>query len=70
MFRATDTGDTWRVRLDPSGFWWDRGGEPADATVTATAADLYLLVQGRRRPQAVVSGRTELLDRWNDALDF
>ncbi len=70
VFRAADTGDTWRVRLDPTGFWWDRGGEPADATVTATAADLYLLVQGRHRPAAVVSGRAELLERWNVALDF
>jgi len=70
VLRASDSGDTWRIKFEPTGFWWDRGGEPADTTVTGTAADIYLLVQGRARPGVVVTGNVALLQRWNDALDF
>ena len=70
VLRPSDASDTWRVRFDPTGFWWDRGGEPADATVTGTAADLYLFLQGRQRPSVTVTGRSEIVERWTAALAF
>lgn len=68
--RAIDTGDTWRLRFDPTGFWWDRAGDAADATIEGTAADLYLYLQGRKRPGVSASGREDITGRWFEALDF
>ncbi|WEO93632.1 maleylpyruvate isomerase family mycothiol-dependent enzyme [Streptomyces sp. FXJ1.172] len=67
-FHCTDTAEEWRVRLDPDGFRLAEitGGEPA-AAVHARAADLLLLLYGRRSyqdPGHEVSGRTALLDNW------
>jgi uncharacterized protein (TIGR03083 family) len=70
VVRASDTEDSWRTRFDPTGLWWDRGGEPGDAVVTGTAADLYLMLQGRKRPSVTVTGRDDLVQRWRDALAF
>jgi uncharacterized protein (TIGR03083 family) len=70
LLQPSDTSETWRVRFDPTGFWWDRGGEPADATVSGTAADLYLFLQGRQRPSITITGQSEIVDRWTAALDF
>ncbi|WP_251091772.1 maleylpyruvate isomerase family mycothiol-dependent enzyme [Streptomyces sp. Caat 7-52] len=76
-FRCTDSGgpsgEEWRVRLDPDGFrLLPRPG--ADATpgpdavaVRGQAADLLLLLYGRRsyqEPVFDVSGETAVLDRW------
>jgi uncharacterized protein (TIGR03083 family) len=70
VLQPSDARDRWRVRFDPTGFWWDRGSEPADATVTGTAADLYLFLQGRQRPSITIAGRPEIVERWTAALDF
>ncbi|WP_244184070.1 maleylpyruvate isomerase family mycothiol-dependent enzyme [Streptomyces cellostaticus] len=68
------TGEEWRVRLDSDGFrLLPRVGsdtaepEPPTAAVRAQAADLLLLLYGRRsyqEPAFEVSGEATLLDRW------
>lgn len=81
-FRCADpadaTGEEWRMRLDPDGFrLLPRTGadaEPGDATSSAPqatvrgrAADLLLLLYGRRPyqdPAFDVSGEITALDRW------
>jgi uncharacterized protein (TIGR03083 family) len=68
-FRASDTGDGWRVRVEANGWFWDRTADGADVTVVATAHDLLLWLQGR--PGAVaVDGDTAKLDRWRAATTF
>ncbi|MFF8476384.1 maleylpyruvate isomerase family mycothiol-dependent enzyme [Streptomyces sp. NPDC015414] len=73
-FRCADTGEEWRVRLDPDGFrplppaadGADRP-EPCAAAVSAPAADLLLLLYGRRsheEPGFDVSGDAEALGHW------
>ncbi|MFD8547218.1 maleylpyruvate isomerase family mycothiol-dependent enzyme [Streptomyces sp. NPDC059649] len=73
-FHCTDsgsgTGEEWRVRLDPDGFR-PAGSAPvpadAQAKVRGRAADLLLLLYGRRSyqdPAFEVSGGTTALDRW------
>ncbi|MFF8729275.1 maleylpyruvate isomerase family mycothiol-dependent enzyme [Streptomyces sp. NPDC015171] len=65
-------GEEWRVRLDPEGFRLlpadgDAETGPPDAVVRGRAADLLLLLYGRRsyRESAfAVSGDAALLDRW------
>ncbi|MEU6773740.1 maleylpyruvate isomerase family mycothiol-dependent enzyme [Streptomyces sp. NPDC046759] len=66
-------GEEWRMRLDPDGFrLLPRGdGEadagPATAAVRAGAADLLLLLYGRRSAQESafeVSGKAAVLDNW------
>ncbi|MGW2366836.1 maleylpyruvate isomerase family mycothiol-dependent enzyme [Streptomyces sp. NPDC001667] len=67
-FRCTDTDGDWLVRLRPDGF----GLEPdatagADTTVSGTAADLLLLMYGRRDRASdafEVLGDEALLARW------
>ena len=44
---ATDTGDSWRVRLLPTGIEVGPGSGPADATAAGAAADLLLWLWGR-----------------------
>lgn len=64
-------GEEWRIRLDPDGFR-PVGGEaadpgPATAAVRGQAADLLLLLYGRRSyqdPGFEVSGRAAVLDNW------
>lgn len=65
-----DRSERWRIRFEPAGFWWDRGEGGGDATVTGTAADLYLFLQGRQRTTLGHSGRLELIERWRSGLDF
>lgn len=64
-FRATDSGDTWRITLDPDRFSWARGPvDGADATVEAPARDLLLGLYGR--PACVcVAGDDDLFDLWS-----
>ncbi|MFI1376690.1 maleylpyruvate isomerase family mycothiol-dependent enzyme [Streptomyces longwoodensis] len=65
-------GEEWRVRLEPDGFRPVAGGGSGpgaadSAAVRAPAADLLLLLYGRRsyrEPAFEVSGDTGLLDRW------
>ncbi|MEU5881644.1 maleylpyruvate isomerase family mycothiol-dependent enzyme [Spirillospora sp. NPDC047279] len=66
-FRATDTGGRWAFRLTPEGFAEAPGDEPADVTVRAAAADLFLFLWGRRKmddPRLLIFGDEALLIRW------
>lgn len=81
-FTRTDGHDAWLVRLRPDGFGLEPTDEAdeatgagaadvpaatADATVSATAADLLLLLYGRidrTAPGVTVSGDDRLLDLW------
>ncbi|MEU1462846.1 maleylpyruvate isomerase family mycothiol-dependent enzyme [Streptomyces sp. NPDC005727] len=73
-FRCADTGEEWRVRLDPDGFCslppaQDGGALPGPCTaaVRGPAADLLLLLYGRRThqdPVFDVSGEAAALDHW------
>ncbi|MFJ8627121.1 maleylpyruvate isomerase family mycothiol-dependent enzyme [Kitasatospora sp. NPDC093550] len=58
---------SWLVRLRPDGFGLEAGAAPADATVSATAAELLLLLYGRIDRTAAgitTAGDQELLDHW------
>ncbi|MEV0375021.1 maleylpyruvate isomerase family mycothiol-dependent enzyme [Streptomyces sp. NPDC050636] len=70
-FRTTDGNADWLVSLRPDGFGIDQAGATADttadATVQATAADLLLLLYGRRphNTEAVEhEGDQDLLLHW------
>jgi hypothetical protein len=67
---ADDSDARWRIRFEPTGWWWDRADGPADADLTGPVADLYLALQGRDRPAVRRSGDGGILDRWRSALDF
>lgn len=67
--RAVDRPAAWRITLGGEGFAWERAGEvaDADAVVSASAADLYLFVWGRRgfgEEPYTVAGDTGLLEFW------
>lgn len=68
--RATDVPRCWRVRFEPTGWWWDRSDASTDADVAGSVADLYLNLQGRARPGLTVTGAVAVVDRWRSALDF
>ncbi|MET9952697.1 maleylpyruvate isomerase family mycothiol-dependent enzyme [Streptomyces sp. NPDC006339] len=65
---ATDTGAAWTVTLGGGGFTWQRRAEgDATTTVDGTAADLLLLLYGRRPaddPRYAHTGDRTLLDAW------
>lgn len=65
---ATDAPGEWTITLVPEGFTWERGHSKAGVAVRGTAADLLLLVYGRRRAldeeRYQTFGDTELLARW------
>ena len=76
-FQCTDsaagTGTEWRVRLEPDGFRLqpkagaDAAPSEAQTTVRGQAADVLLLLYGRRTYQETafeVSGEATTLDRW------
>ncbi|MEW2140143.1 maleylpyruvate isomerase family mycothiol-dependent enzyme [Streptomyces sp. NPDC005409] len=69
-FSCTDGGGDWVVRLRPDGFALEAeraGARTADATVRGTAADLLLLLYGRREHHSDAftrHGDTDLLDHW------
>ncbi|MFJ3714474.1 maleylpyruvate isomerase family mycothiol-dependent enzyme [Streptomyces sp. NPDC090057] len=73
-FRCADTGEEWRVRLDAEGFRplppaadGAAGTGPCTAAVSGTAADLLLLLYGRRSHKETlfdVSGEAAVLDHW------
>jgi uncharacterized protein (TIGR03083 family) len=78
-FAARDADASWRVRLEPDGWWWDRGSGPtpdadaadaADVVAEATALDLLLVMVGRPIPDLAVRGDRALLDRWLAATAF
>jgi uncharacterized protein (TIGR03083 family) len=47
---CTDTDGEWTIRLQPDGYTWDHGHAKATVAVRAPAADLLLLMYGRRTP--------------------
>ncbi|MER8061999.1 hypothetical protein [Streptomyces sp. NPDC094022] len=74
-FECTDAGgaagEAWRVRLEPDGLRpvpdGENNAQAASAAVRGPAADLLLLLYGRRiwrEPVFDVSGDTALLDHW------
>lgn len=70
---ARDTGAAWTITFDAAGICWTRNAAPADVRIDADAADLLLLVYGRRRPEPdrfTVTGRPALLDAWVAATAF
>ncbi|UYQ60862.1 maleylpyruvate isomerase family mycothiol-dependent enzyme [Streptomyces peucetius] len=70
---AQDTGAAWTIAFGAAGFSWTKTASAAPVTVTSTAADLLLLLYGRRRPTAdrfTVTGRREVLDGWVGAMAF
>ncbi len=68
-FRASDTGDSWQVRLTPTGWWWDRAPARGDVTVEGAAAALLLELHGRPAT-VVVEGDGEALAAWRRATIF
>jgi len=69
-FSATDADASWRVRLEPDGWWWDRGSDGGDVVAEAGAVDLPLLMVGRPVPDLAARGHPALLDRWLAATAF
>ena len=66
---AFDAGSTqWRIELGPDGFAWSHeDGSGAEARISAAAADLLLVLYGRRPlndPGVTVEGHQALVDRW------
>jgi uncharacterized protein (TIGR03083 family) len=63
--RAHDSGNEWTVRVGEGSVSPDRTSRQAEATATATASDLLLLLWGRRSPDQVqVDGDTAALQRF------
>lgn len=74
-FEAVDAEAAWLVVLRPNGFQWERIGGlvPASIEVRGHAADLLLLLYGRRHPDEgrfVMTGDRDVLAHWlaNSAL--
>lgn len=64
--RAQDTGDDWQVNIGPEVIATSRSSEPADVTLTGSAADLYLVLWNRAEDSRIaVSGDRELLAVWH-----
>ncbi|TLZ31476.1 MAG: maleylpyruvate isomerase family mycothiol-dependent enzyme [Gammaproteobacteria bacterium] len=66
-FECSDTDVDWTVTLQPDGYEWRRGNGEADVSVGAAAADVLLLVYGRRRPDETRFERTgdeAVLQHW------
>jgi uncharacterized protein (TIGR03083 family) len=64
--RATDTGDTWTIRIEPDRRAVTDGVGAADCVVSGSAADLYLLLWNRRTPDErfSVEGDRDVLALW------
>jgi uncharacterized protein (TIGR03083 family) len=70
-FEATDTGDSWAVRISPDRMETRKGtsrvddATDSDLFVRAPVSDLYFLLWNRRRAAGMdVTGREYLLDQW------
>jgi uncharacterized protein (TIGR03083 family) len=71
VLASTDSPDVWRIRLTPTGPWWDRADGEADLRVEGPAATL--LSRLYRRPSSAeptVVGDATLLDEWVTSLNF
>lgn len=64
---AHDVGEHWYLTIGPNGIETSREGGDADLTITATAADVYLLMWNRTDESTVqLAGNTELMDLWRE----
>ena len=67
-FHCTDADGEWLIELQPDGFTWQHGHGKGSAAVRGTAADLLLLLYGRRKfaepGRFEVFGDSAVLDRW------
>ncbi|MEQ8719412.1 MAG: maleylpyruvate isomerase family mycothiol-dependent enzyme [Acidimicrobiales bacterium] len=64
---ALDVDEHWHLTADAEGIATARSGGDADLTVTAPAADLYLLMWNRGTGAGVdLSGDAEVMDLWRD----
>lgn len=62
---ATDVDERWWVTIGPSGVTSSRTGGRADLTITATAAELYLLLWNRTADSAVdLDGDLDVMNLW------
>jgi hypothetical protein len=69
--RTSDTTDRWTVRAGEGSSEVIPAFDRGDATVTATASDLLLLLWGRRSPSHVrVDGNTAALQRFLARANF
>ncbi|KLO32558.1 maleylpyruvate isomerase family mycothiol-dependent enzyme [Mycobacterium haemophilum] len=69
--RANDSGDNWTIRVEDGSSHLTRACVRADATVTATASDLLLLLWGRCSPDQVqVDGDLAALQRFLTRANF
>jgi len=65
---AQDVDEHWYLTIGPQGIETSREGSDADLTVTATAAELYLLLWNRTPDSTVtLAGATDLMDLWRDS---
>ncbi|NOX29980.1 MAG: maleylpyruvate isomerase family mycothiol-dependent enzyme [Actinobacteria bacterium] len=63
---AEDTDEHWYLTVGPERARTSRQGDKADLTLTATAADLYLLLWNRTPNSSVkMTGDTELMGTWH-----
>lgn len=66
--RADDTGHAWTVRIGAGPIVTTRGADgPAAATITGTAAQIYVSLWNRAE-EAVVGGRPEFRDEWRSGV--
>jgi uncharacterized protein (TIGR03083 family) len=66
VVHSTDTDDRWQVTMKPDGIDTVRGDGPADATLSGSAADLYLAVWNRGDDSAIqVAGDPSVLEAWH-----
>jgi uncharacterized protein (TIGR03083 family) len=67
-FAETSTGAGWTITLRSDDFVWEHRKGGADVTIEGAAADLLLLIYGRRKPgddgRFRVTGDRERLDFW------
>ncbi len=65
---AHDVDEHWHLTIGPQGIKTSRQDRDADLTVTATAAELYLLFWNRTPDSnATLAGDTDLMDLWRNS---
>lgn len=64
---AIDVDEHWYVTIDPKGMETSREGEQSDLRLSATAAELYLLLWNRTADSSVnLEGDSAMMDLWRD----
>ena len=65
--QTEDTGDAWYVTIGPERAETARHGDAADLALSATAAELYLLLWNRTPDSSVtMTGKLDLMAHWHD----